>query len=289
MSSASTAPGELGIVVVAFEAPELLGPALDSVRGRPLVVVDNSSSPTIAAVTRGRGVAYVDPGRNLGFAAGVNLGVDELWKRWGDRDVLLLNPDARLGPDDADHLHAALRAEPGLAAVAPSLLGADGPQRAAWPFPRPARMWREALGVLGRSRDDADWLVGAALMLRADAYREVGPFDETFFLYGEETDWQRRCVEAGWQVRLVPDVVVQHIGAGSSSDSRRREALFHAGQETYIRKWFGASGWTSYRLAALVGAAGRSVLPGARGAAARGRLGLYLRGPRRVAGLSDRG
>ena len=172
------------------------------------------------------------------------------------------------------------------AAVAPLLTGPEGPQRAGWPFPAPRRLWREAFGLLGTARDDVDWLVGAALMIRGSAYEQVGPFDERFFLYCEETDWQRRAVLAGWSVRLVPEVTVQHVGAGTSSDLRRREALFHAGQETYVRKWFGVRGWWSYRLAALVAAAGRSVLPGARGAAARSRFRLYVRGPRRMAGLA---
>jgi hypothetical protein len=61
--------------------------------------------------------------------------------------------------------------------------------------------------------------------------------------------------------------------------------LFHAAQETYIRKWFGSAGWESYRVATLVGAAARAVvLRGARRSEAARRASLYLRGPRSSGG-----
>ena len=276
----------VGVVVVAFGASDLLRQTLEPIAGLPLVVIDNSSLSAVKAVCDELRIPYVDAGANLGFAAGANLGVRELWSRHGPVDVLLLNPDAVLAEADVHTLHTALHDGPSTAAVAPALSGAHGPQRPCWPFPAPGRMWREAFGLLGARRDDADWLVGAALLLSARAIEEIGPFDERFFLYGEETDWQRRAVLAGWAVRLVPEVTVDHVGGGTSGDPRRREALFHAGQETYIRKWAGPVGWQSYRAAALVAAGIRTPLPGARGASARLRVGLYARGPRRVAGLT---
>lgn len=274
-----------GAVVVAYGAPELLRAALAPLDGLDVVVVDNSSLAAVQAVCAATGARYVDPGSNLGFAAAANAGVRELWRATGERDVLLLNPDAELAAADVDRLQAALLAEPRTAAVAPCLDGPDGEQRATWPWPEPRRMWREALGLLGDDRHRGDWLVGAALMVSAQAYREVGGFDERFFLYAEETDWQRRAVAQGWRVRLVPEVRAAHVGAGTSDDPVRREALFQAAAETYVRKWFGARGWASYRSAALTGALLRSPLPGRRGAAARRRAVLYARGPRRAAGF----
>lgn len=272
-----------GVVVVAYGSAELLAAAITPLRDLPLVVVDNSSQPAVAAVCAAADVVYVDPGSNRGFAAGVNLGVSTLRERFGRRDVLLLNPDAVLGPDGVAVLVTALNADAHLAAVSPLLMGPDGePQRVAWPWPTPPRMWREALGLLGVARARGDWLVGAALLLKADAYDEVGPFDERFFLYAEETDWQRRAIELGWRVAVVDGVTAKHAGAGTSADPRRRELLFHAGTETYVRKWHGTAGWVSYRSAAVVGALLRSVRPGGLGAAARRRAYLFARGPRRA-------
>jgi GT2 family glycosyltransferase len=272
---------EPGIVVVAYGAVELLREALTPVAGLPVVVVDNSSSPEVQQAAASVGATYVDPGSNTGFARGVNLGVRALWQEHGERDVLLLNPDAVLTPADVSRLHEVLRAEQRGAAVAPVLTGPDGPQRVQWPWPRPVRMWREALGLLGAGRHDGDWLVGAALMLSAAAWTEVGPFDERFFLYAEETDWQRRAHLRGWSLSICEDVVVRHAGAATSTDPVRRELLFHAAAETYIRKWYGAGGWRSYRTAALVGAVLRSPRPGPKGRLARQRAVLYATGPQR--------
>jgi hypothetical protein len=76
----------------------------------------------------------------------------------------------------------------------------------------------------------------------------------------------------------------EHIGAGTSISDQRREALFHAAQETYIRKWYGRAGWRVYRVGACVGAAARALLltrEARRNAARRARL--YWWGPCRCA------
>ena len=273
-----------GVVVVAYGSPDLLRLALAPLVTVPVVVVDNSSSPAVAEVVREHGCHYDDPGSNLGFAAGVNRGCALLPAHL---DVLVLNPDAVLSLAGAQDLHRQLLTDSAVAVVSPQLIGTDGSaQRVRWPFPTPSRLWLEVAGLGRLNARHLDWVVGACLMIRRAALQHVGPFDENFFLYQEETDWQRRAVEQGWLVQLHDAVTVEHVGGGTSSDQVRRDALFHAGAETYIRKWFGVRGWWSYRLAAVAGATLRSVLPGDRGAAARRRLMLYARGPRRQAGLS---
>ena len=271
------------VVVVAYGSPELLRLALAPLASLPVVVVDNSSDPAVAEVARAYGCRYDDPGSNLGFAAGVNRGCALLAP---ELDILVVNPDAVLSLAGAHLLHRQLRATDAVAVVSPLLVGPVGaPQRASWPFPTPARLWLEAVGLGRLNARHHDWVVGACLMLRRTALAQVGPFDESFFLYQEETDWQRRAVDRGWQVQLSSAVTARHVGGGTSSNALRRDQLFHAGAETYVRKWFGARGWLSYRAAAILAAALRSALPGGRGASARRRLVLYARGPRRQAGL----
>ena len=175
-----------------------------------------------------------------------------------------------------------------VAAVAPRLRGPDGTQaRVVWPFPTPLRMWLEAAG-LGGMPARRRFVVGSVLLLRREAIADVGPFDERFFLYGEETDWQNRARLRGWTSAVCPDAIAQHAGGGTSTDPRRRELLFHAAQETYVRKWYGPTGWWLYRAAACAGAGARAtVLTRQRRRDAARRLVLYLRGPRRCAGLGS--
>ena len=281
-----------GVVVVAYGTPDLVAAALASVAGEVVVVVDNSRRADVAAVAAAAGAHLVTPGTNLGFAGGVNRGVAALRDLGVEGDVLLLNPDARLAAGDLETLQATLHA-PGhhdVAAVAPALLDPDGrPQRVSWPFPSPARMWVEAFGLARLLPTRARFAVGAVLLLRAAALADVGGFDERFFLYAEEADWQCRAWNRGWRTVVVDDVAATHVGAATATDPGRREALFHAGQELYVRRWSGPLGWAAYRSAVVVGAAGRAVVgaPPAR-AAARDRLRRYLRGPVRVADLPVR-
>jgi GT2 family glycosyltransferase len=249
-----------------------------------VTVVDNSSSEEVAAVAERHGADYVDAGANRGFAAGVNIALRRL-EADPPENVLLLNPDAVIEPDDLTALVAFARSSDRLAAVAPRLLSRDGvEERVAWPFPSPWRAWLEAVGLGRLLHFGRKFVIGAVLLLDWDAVREIGRFDERFFLYCEETDWQRRAAGQGWRSGVCTEAVARHAGAGTSDDPARREALFHAAHETYIRKWFGTSGWWAYRAAAGFGAIARVVLlSGERRSVARRRAAIYLRGPHRWA------
>jgi GT2 family glycosyltransferase len=269
-------------VVVAFGAPELLEACLGTLGGAfPVLVVDNSSRADVRAVSDRHGARYVDPGRNLGFAGGVNMGLRH--REPGTGDVLLLNPDAEITPAAVARLAACLHARRGLACVGPRQVdGRGGEDRVGWPFPTPAGAWIEAVG-LGGLRRRVDFVIGSVLLIRAEALDEIGPFDERFFLYAEETDWQRRATDHGWSVGVCTEATAVHIGAGTGGDSRTRQTHFHASHERYLRKHFGSRGWTTYRTAAMTGAGLRAlVLPGPRGRDAADRFHLYRRGPCRV-------
>ncbi len=282
MSRAGPPAAPVVAVVVAYGAPGLLDECLTSLSGGPpVVVVDNSRDPEVRSVVIRHQASYVDPGANLGFAGGVNVGMSG---RDGS-DVLLVNPDATIASDDIAELRRCLHADDHLSCVAPRQVSpASGEtDRVAWPFPTPAGAWVDALG-LGRLRRRPDFLIGSVLLLRSAALDEVGAFDEQFFpLYAEETDWQRRARNLGWSVRLCGEATATHVGAGTGGDPRRREVYFHAGQERYIRKHHGRMGWALYRVAVLAGALPRALLlRGDRRQLAAGRLRLYRRGPTRV-------
>lgn len=272
----------LHVIVVAYGAPDLLERALTPVRDLPVTVIDNSSRADIREICALLGVTYVDPGRNGGFAAGVNEGL----RRLDDptADVLLLNPDAVVTPEQVTELHRALLADPELASVAPAQVDDTGaPAKVQWPFPHPLGTWTEAVG-LGKHRSAANgFVIGSVLLLRAEALAQVGPFDERFFLYAEETDWAYRAHLLGWRNAVVSTVTAMHIGAATSTDPWRRESWFHASQERYMRKHFGALGWQIARLGEVAGSAVRgAVLRGERQALARHRFTLYRTGPIRA-------
>lgn len=274
-------PRPVSVLIVAYGREDLLEECLRTLRrGFPVVVVDNARSAACADLCGTLQVEYLDPGANLGFAGGVNRGLASV-DPW--HDVLLLNPDARVDAAAVARLQAAMRGGQRVCCVAPAQRhpGTAEQQRIGWPFPSPTREWLISLG-LGRLVRAEDFVIGAVLLLNRDALDEVGGFDERFFLYAEETDWQRRAVAAGWRVLSVPEIEATHVGAATSSDSRVRDAHFYAAAELYVRKWFGSRGWASYRAAVIVGALLRMLAGGRdrRGPAAR-RLRIMLRGPLR--------
>ncbi len=273
------------VVVVAYGDPAALGHCLGGLGGAyPIVVVDNSSSPATRAVVEGAGARYVDPGENLGFAAAVNVGLR--WIALRDVDVLLLNPDAVIAPDDVELLRRALHAGETVACVAPAQHrpGSDVPSSpVCWPFPTPARAWAEAVG-LGRFGRGWGYVIASVLLVRGAAFVDVGGLDEGFFLYAEEADWERRATRRGWRVAYCAEASAVHAGAATDPDPARRQVRFHAGVETYVRKWHGTWGWHSYR-AATVGTALRRAVTARRGRRrASVRLArLYASGPARTA------
>ena len=297
-TSVSTAPAPVSpttgrgrqdpeVVVVAYGSPGPLAAALSPLAGHlPITVVDNSGDPQVREVAAAAGVRYLDPGANLGFGSAINRVLADRLRPGAD--VLLLNPDARIDLTGVRALSKALADTPRSAAVGPAQVDDDGaPSRVRWPFPTPSGVWRQAVG-LGLPRHAPGFVIGSVLLLRAEALDQVGDFDQDFFLYAEETDWQRRATDAGWTLTVAEQVSAQHTGAGTSTDSRRRETHFHAAQERYLRKHHGATGWTIARLGVLAGALVRSPLPGDTGRSARIRFALHLRGPLRAeAALGD--
>jgi GT2 family glycosyltransferase len=271
------------VVIVAYHAADQLDCCLAALGNRfETTIVDNSTSSAVKAVALRRGISYIDAGKNIGFGAGANLALQTILLG-PPRDVLLLNPDTNLDPAEVEKLAARLHRPTAkhLASVAPCLVDSSGAdQRIVWPFPTPVRAWADAIG-LGRWLPVRDtFVIGAVILLRWEALKEVGLFDERFFLYAEETDWQRRALELGWESVQCLEAAGSHVGAGTSDDPITREALFHAAHETYIRKWHGRTGWLMYRTAAIAGAAARAVvLGGDRRAEAARRARIYARGP----------
>ena len=274
------------VIVVAYGPARALDDALRALQGRfPVIVVDNGSSAQAREVAGEAGATYVDPGRNLGFAGGVNLALAH--RTAPDDDVLLLNPDARITPADLERLRDALHADPALACVAPGLVDPVSAEasRAHWPWHTPGASWAEAVGLARRRLDSGRYfLSGAVLLISGAALADVGPFDERFFLYNEEEDFQRRALARRWRVRLCPDVTAFHRQGGTDRDPERHRARLHAAIERYVRKWYGPAGWALYRSGMVAGQGVRSLVRHgpARHNATR-LLWLYLRGPDRVA------
>jgi N-acetylglucosaminyl-diphospho-decaprenol L-rhamnosyltransferase len=235
------ATADVSVVVVTFNALPYLERCLESVRGLETIVVDNGSSDGTVGLVRERfpEVRVVEQ-ENRGLAAGWNEGV----RCAGGRYVLLLNADAWLEPGAADALVRFADEHPEAAVVGPRLLNVDGSlQRSVRGFPT---VWRLAteyafLRKLGpRTRlfnafygagfehdevREAEFLMGACLLVRAAAIDEVGLADEDYFLFSEEVDWMYRFGRSGWTVLFFPGAEVTHVGGASHGGRMFREQI----------------------------------------------------------------
>lgn len=274
---------DLCIIVVSFRDASLLDACLTGLGRRfPIMVVDNGNDLAVRNVAERCGAAVLCPPGNIGFAAAVNLALasNEVTR---DCDVLLLNPDCVIAEEGIRGLQAWLHDSKNerVAAVSPLLVDAHGhPQHVKWPFPSPLRSIAYALALSRLCFTRDFFVIGACLLLRQEALREVGRFDERFFMYAEETDWQRRALRLGWSSAVCPEVTAMHIGGASSPTEKLRTARFVMSQEMYMRHWFGSRGWVVHRLAMIVGLAWRAVIFRSR-AILKTELRCYLKGPRR--------
>jgi N-acetylglucosaminyl-diphospho-decaprenol L-rhamnosyltransferase len=240
-----------------------------------LVVVDNHSdeAQVVGERVRAAGGAFVALDRNLGYGGGVRAAVDTAEH---DPDLILVaNPDVVFAPGAIDALAAAAAQVPDAGSLGPKILDADG---TVYPSARrlPSLRTGVAHALFGRiwpsnpwtvryraeneteTRRSAGWLSGACVLIRATAYRDVNGFDDGYFMYFEDVDLGDRLGRAGWRNLYVPEAVVTHSGAHSTSRVRRSmEKAHHDSAYRYLSRRYAAWYFAPLRLAVRLGLWGR--------------------------------
>jgi N-acetylglucosaminyl-diphospho-decaprenol L-rhamnosyltransferase len=222
---------ELAAVVVTYNGLPHVERTLESLAGYETVVVDHGSTDGTLDLVRERfpAVRIVEQ-ENRGLAAGWNRGIRETSAPF----LLVLNADAWLVDGAAERLAAFADEHERAGFIAPRLLNPDGSlQPSVRAFPTPWRLATEYLflrKLAPRSRAlnafygagfrhdevrEIDFAKAAGFLLRRAAFEEVGPFDEDFFLFSEETDWCYRLREAGWKSYFYPGAEIVHVGGAS--------------------------------------------------------------------------
>lgn len=199
-------------------------------QGAEMVVVDDGSHDGTVEAVRARfpGAVVLVNAQSRGFGGSANRG---LGAAQGEV-LLLLNSDTEVDPATVSLALEAFEHEARLGAAGAELRNADGtPQWSAGAAP--TRPWLFALAsglpallgafpgyrrlrpAGGAQRPRVDWVSGAALAIRREAWAEAGPFDEGYGFYGQDLDFCLRLREAGWEVRVVPGWVVTHLGGAT--------------------------------------------------------------------------
>lgn len=251
-----------------------------------LIIVDNDSGDgsfeVLQAGVKDRGwdrVRVVASGHNGGFGAGNNFGIKTGLRNGPAPDyVYILNSDAFPEPGAIQVLLDYLQAHPKTGLAGSNIHGLDGDwhctifrypsirsefEGAAQTGPITRLLHRHVVPQpLPDGPKVVDWLAGASIIMRYEVLEQIGLFDETFFLYFEETDLCRRAQLAGWQTVYLPDSRVTHIGSVST------------GMKTWARK---PSYWFESRLHYFVKSHGRAYAAAATAAHVAGGLIWWLR------------
>jgi len=281
--------------IVAYRSRRLLRTCLQSLHAhapsRPMrvMVVDNDSRDgTVEMVREFPEVELIEPRRNLGYAAAVNLAI----KRSDGRYFLALNPDTQMHPGALDRLLQLMDADPSIAICGCRLEREDGT------FDHAAkRAFPTVVGALGHftgvgRRPGANGRLaqyraptvesgpvnavnGAFMLIRRRALDEVGLFDEGYWLYMEDLDLCYRVAEAGWLTWYDPSVVVTHLKGATTGRNRtfRVNRAFHHGMYRFYRQHYARSRPRVVNLAIYGGIAAKFAGSAARSAVNRRLLG----------------
>jgi len=251
---------DVSVIVVNWNTRQLLADCLaslyDTVRdlGFEAIVVDNGSSDGSVEMVRQRfpQARLIVNQDNKGFAGANNqaLAISE------GRYALLFNSDAVALPGAVEAMVRFADAHPRVGIVGAQLLNTDGTFQASYTdFPILLQEFL-ILSALGRRlygpwypshgpRDSqvttqADYVEGACLLIRQQAFEEVRGLDEGYFMYAEEVDWCFRIKQAGWEVWYLPEAqIVHHGGASSRRQPTSKEARLYRSRVRFFRLNYG--------------------------------------------------
>lgn len=254
---------DLSVVIVNWNTLAMLRDCLASVRASvragvgelaaEVIVVDNASEDGSAAMVEAEfpEVRLIRNAENRGFAAANNQGFAVA----RGRHVLLLNSDTIVHGDVLARSVAWLDAHPHAGAMGCRVLNSDGSVQLTcsmyptvlnqllqasglWKLRRPRFFGRFLMTDWARDSERVvDTISGCYLLVRRRVIDAVGPLDEAFFFFGEETDWCRRMRDAGWQLVFAPVGEITHHGSASVRKlSHRRDVMLTEAKVRLHRK-----------------------------------------------------
>lgn len=261
---------DLAVIILNYNTRDLLRGCLQSLRNQTglrfeACVVDNASPDDSADVVAAEfpEVKLIRSPVNGGYPAGNNLGL----RAYGfpeapqARYAMLLNPDTLVPAGALAQMVAFADANPDVGVVGPKLLLMDGSLdkacRRSFPtpevsfyrllglsklFPKSKRFGRYNMTYLGIDEQaEVDAVVGACMLVRAEAIQKAGLLDEQFFMYGEDLDWCLRIKQAGYRAVYYPSVTVHHVKRAASRQSAKAQFEFQRAMWLFYKKHYQAT------------------------------------------------
>jgi len=240
----------VGAVVLNWRRPEHILACLQSLleQTHPIcevVVVDNGSNNGSLDRIRARfpTVTVIENSRNLGFAAGNNIGITHLLRRPVDY-LLLMNDDAVAAHDMVESLVAVAEAEADVDILGPTICYQAEPDRV-WSAGGTVtthgltihRYLDQPVSAVPADPGDVDYITGCVLLARSSMVQAIGALDERYFAYFEDTEWCARARRAGFRLMHVPQAQAWHdIGVEERAQSPETVYLMTRNRLLYLRQ-----------------------------------------------------
>lgn len=246
---------DISVIIVNWNTRGLLRDCLESVERTisdmtyEVIVVDNASADDSVAMVKESfpRVMIISNSENRGFAAANNQAL----KIMAGRYALLLNSDTVLTEGAVRGLFSFMEGRPDAAMACGQLLNRDGSkQNSIACFPTlltlitntslleylfPQRYPSKRYGHQGPVEIDS--AIGACLMARRRAIEDIGPFDERYFFFFEETDWAYRMKRGGWKIYHIPGASIYHLQGQSVGSDIRSRIAFYRSRYQFFKKW----------------------------------------------------
>jgi hypothetical protein len=217
---------KVSVIIVSYNTADLIGDCLESVLASRQVdcevfVVDNASRDGSPGIVRNEfpAVRLIANDDNRGFGAANNQALRECTGQY----IVFLNPDTTVEPESFYKMVAFMNANPQVGLAGPRVLNPDGTRQDSVSYRYPGHRYGAAdLGVLPGA---VACVLGACQIAGADLLRELGGFDEDFFLYGEDQDLCLRVRKRGFEIGFIDDAVIMHHGGKSERETLPAEVV----------------------------------------------------------------
>jgi len=235
---------KVSFIIVAYKSKKFLTNCINSIIKHTsgeyeIIIVENNSGENLEEIqnlsTEKITIIYSD--KNAGFGSGVNLGATKATGDW----LCIINPDTKIQGDI--HTLSTISENTGIIGLA--LVNQENKIQAYQygDFPTPnsiitnkaKKSWQNPI----EKTIATDWVSGGSLCIETNLFRELGGFDERFFMYYEDIDLCRRAKQIGRDIEWTQQITVWHYEGGSENNIVNTKKRYYKAQRQYLAKLYG--------------------------------------------------